>query len=147
MDSSGSGPSSDLNKLDLETVSKMPTSSNNPIGNEFIKMGRVALNQILGRAAGASQAMSDDELKKMKSDDDEFSEKEYLELRQKIQAIYDEYRAQKRKEEEEKKREEEQKKANQLARLYELRKGPIGADVQTAVSKGSAETGRNWGAE
>jgi len=147
MDSSGNGPSSDLNKLDLETVSKMPTSSSNPIGNEFIKMGRAALNQILGRGVGYSKPMSDDELSKLKKDDDEFSEEEYLKLRQKIQAIYDEYRAQKRKEEEDKKRQEEEKKANQLARLYELRKGPIGADVKTAVSKGSAETGRNWGAE
>ena len=127
----------------------MPTSSNNPIGNEFIKMGRAALNQILGRGVGYSKPMSDEELKALKKDDDEFSEEEYLKLRQKIQAIYDEYRAQKRKEEEEKKRDEEQKQANQLARLYELRKGPIGAgaDVKAAVSKGSAETGRNWGSE
>lgn len=149
MDSSGKGPSSDLNQLDLETVSKMPTSSSNPIGNEFIKMGRAALNQILGRNGQGTAPVSNEDLEKMKKGDDEFSEKEYLELRQKIQAIYDEYRAQKKKEEEEKKREEEQKKANQLARLYEMRKGPIGAgaDVSTAVSKGSAETGRNWGAE
>lgn len=147
MDSSGKGPSSDLNKLDLETVSKMPTSSNNPIGNEFIKMGHAALSQILGRSSQGTPPASGDDIQKMKQDDDDFSEREYLELRQKIQAIYDEYRVQKKKEEEDKKREEEQKKANQLARLYEMRQGSAGAAVKTAVSKGSAETGRNWGAE
>lgn len=148
MDSPGNGPSSDLNKLDLETVSKMPIGgSGNPVADEFRKIGKAALSQLFGRPQGSTQAPSDTDIAKMKNDDDEFSEKEYIELRQKVQAIYDEYRAKRKQEEEDKKREEEQKKANQLARLYEMRQGPVGADVKAAVSKGSAETGRNWGAE
>ncbi len=149
MDSSGKSPSQALNDLDLETVSKMPIGgSGNPVADEFRKIGKAAISQLFGRSSqGLPQAQSDSDIAKMKNDDDEFSEREYIELRQKVQAIYDEYRAKKKKEEEDEKKEEEQKKANQLARLYEMRKGPIGADVKTAVSKGSAETGRNWGAE
>lgn len=149
MDSFGNGPSSDLNKLDLETVSKMPVGgSGNPVADEFRKIGKAAISQLFGQSSqGSFQTQSDTDIAKMKNDDDEFSEREYLELRQKVQAIYDEYRAKKKREEEDKKREEEQKKANQLARLYEMRQGPVGVDVKTAVSKGSAETGKNWGAE
>lgn len=149
MDSSAKTPSQGLNELDLDTVSRMPTGgSGNPVADEIKRLGKTALSQMFGGSTQKGAPVSSDaDIKKMKEEDDQFSEKEYLELRRKIQAIYDEYSAQRAREKEEKKQEEEEKKARQLERLYEMRKGPIGADVKTAVSKGSAETGRNWGAE
>ncbi|EKE13349.1 MAG: hypothetical protein ACD_13C00025G0001, partial [uncultured bacterium] len=131
------------------TVSKMPVGgSDNPVADEFKRIGKAAISQLFGGSPkGSASAPSDSDIAKMKDDDDEFSEKEYLELRQKVQAIYDVYRAKKKREEEDKKREEEQKKANQLTRLYEMRQVSPKVNVKTAVSKGSAETGRNWGAE
>lgn len=104
---------------------------------EFIK-------QLFG--GGKTPPISDDDLAKKKEADDTFSNSEYLQTRAQVEAIYNEYRAKKQREEQMRQQQDVQQ--EETKKIQELnQKRAVQHDVVTAMGKGSAETGRNYGAE
>lgn len=129
-------------------VAETATSAGSAFVNELKKIGQTAFSQLIG--ANTSQIPGEEELKKMKKSDKEFSEAEIAQLRAKIASMYQGYDALKKKEE---KLEEEQKKQEdefkKLEEINELRQSgnAVNVAVKTAVGKTSAETGKFYGAE
>ncbi len=106
--------------------------------------GSDVLRQIFG-GNNASASMTDDQLAQKQEASKELDNQAYLETRARVQAIYDEHRAKRQREEQAKQQEVAQEETKKIQELNTKR--ATQQDVAIAMGKGSAETGRNYGAE
>lgn len=106
--------------------------------------GSDILRQILG-GNNASANLSDDELAKKQEASEELDKQAYLETRARVQSIYDEHRAKRQREEQARQQVVAQEETKKIQELNTKR--ATQHDVAVAIGKGSAETGRNYGAE
>lgn len=107
--------------------------------------GSDVLRQILG-GNNASADMTSDQLAQKQETSKELDNQAYIETRARVQAIYDEYRAKKQREEQARQQQEvQQEEAKKIQEITSKR--TTQQDVAVAMGKGSAETGRNYGAE
>lgn len=107
--------------------------------------GSDILRQILG-GNNVSASMTSDQLAKKQEDSKELDNQAYIETRARVQSIYDEHRAKRQREEQAKQQQEFQH--EEAKKMQEITsKRTTQHDVAVAMGKGSAETGRNYGAE
>lgn len=129
-------------KLHTQHAGNQAVTGFKDFGSEFIK-------QLFGFGKG-QQSVSDDQLSQLKTDDKAFSDAAYAQTRAQVMSIYETHR-QKRMKEEEDRRQREKLEAEK--RMQRIRGETLAGsqrnqvDVQTAMSKASAETGKTYGAE
>ncbi len=125
----------------LEETANAAKNTGTTISGELGKFGKTFFAQLLG--IKDDEEASGEEVKKKDDDDKKFSDEAYAKM---VQQVYDMYEARKKREAEiEGQNEEKQEKAEELAEVNQLRASNNA--VNTAVAKGSAEIGKNYGAE
>lgn len=133
----------------LEEQGKIPKSNSGfyeTVYDEAKGFGKLFFQQLIG-VKPQEKLPPEQETALKKEMDEKRSQAEYEQVRHKIMKMYEDQRIRTQQKEEARKQEEEQKKqqAKKLEELYDRRRA--NQQVAVAANKGSAETGRNWGAE
>lgn len=106
--------------------------------------GSDAWRQLIGGNHAAD--LTTEELSQKQETAVEADKQDYIETRARVQAIYDEHRAKRQREEQARQQQEvQQVEAKKMQEITSKR--TTQHDVAVAMGKGSAETGRNYGAE
>lgn len=124
-----------------EEVVDAAKSAGGGVATEFGRFGKTLFTQLLG--IKDNENLSTEDLDEKTKDDEKFSKEAHAEM---VQQIYEQYRHRRKKELQiEDRQEEQEKEAEKLTEINQLRASNDA--VNAAASKGSAETGRNWGSE
>lgn len=126
----------------LESVKNVAGSVASAVGEEFSKVGQTAMGQVTGR----TPAPTDEEIANRAKKDKNFSKKGEVEVKARINAIYQEYAAKQKKaqmgQEAQKQQVEQQQEETQ-----DLQKQQKNEEIELQVERSKAETGKNYGAE
>lgn len=126
-------------------VAQTTHTAGTDILEELAKIGKTALSQILGTSENYD--LKHDDIKKMASEDDKFSESAISEQQAKIKAAYEAYYEQKRRRE--KLKEEEEQKEEERKKMEEVNAERV-VKQKMAIPLGVAKTRaeiKNYGAE
>lgn len=116
-------------------------------GYQAVSGVKAAGNDVWRQLIGGHNAeMTPEELSQKQEATVEADKQDYIETRARVQAIYDEHRIKRQREEQAKQQQEVQhEEAKKMQEITSRR--TTQHDVAVAMGKGSAETGRNYGAE